>query len=69
MTTVLNTFIEGKFRSIKILAVVNQIHNLIKSIQLVGQELFIFHKCIAFLWTSNQILNPSSSVNLHESDI
>lgn len=69
MSTVLNIFIEGKFCSIKILAVVNQIYNFIKTIQLVGQELFVFHRLYCFpLDLSNQILNPSNSLNLHGSD-
>lgn len=60
-------FIESKFWGIKITAVFNQIYNLIKSIELFGQELFIFHRCHCVPWdVFSQILNLRSSVNLHE---
>lgn len=63
-------FIECKSRCIKITAVVNEIYNLIKSIGLVGQELFIFHMWRCFpLYLLNPILNPSRSANFPQTDI
>lgn len=63
-------FIECKSCCIKIAAVVNEIYNLIKSIGLVGQELFIFHMWRCFpLYLLNPVLNPSRSANFPQTDI